>query len=65
MFVVDLQELEQKRARQAAESQSAVEAELEGLRTEGGRSPLSPADIKAKNTGECEVANNLIEINTE
>lgn len=57
MFVVDLQELEQKRARQAAEAQSAVEAELESFSTVGGRSPLSPADIKAKNTGQCEAAN--------
>ncbi|XP_075891171.1 centrosomal protein of 131 kDa isoform X2 [Nelusetta ayraudi] len=45
-----IQELEQKRARQAAEAQSAVEAELESFSTVGGRSPLSPADIKAKNT---------------
>lgn len=56
VFALDLQELEQKRARQAAEAPSTVEAELEGLSTAGGRSPLSPADIKAKNTGQCEVA---------
>lgn len=49
---VFLQELEQKRAQQAAESQSAVEVELEGLGTLVQRSLPSPADIKAKNTGQ-------------
>lgn len=57
VFGVHLQELEQKRALQAAETQSsAVEAELEGLSAVGRRSPVSPADIKAKNTGQCEGA---------
>uniref|UniRef100_A0A3Q1B9C5 Centrosomal protein 131 n=1 Tax=Amphiprion ocellaris TaxID=80972 RepID=A0A3Q1B9C5_AMPOC len=52
-----IQELQQKRAQRAAEVQHAAEVELEGLRQAGvvGRrkpnnSPMSPTDIKTKNT---------------
>uniref|UniRef100_A0A667YIY8 Centrosomal protein 131 n=1 Tax=Myripristis murdjan TaxID=586833 RepID=A0A667YIY8_9TELE len=51
-----IQELQQKRAQRAAEVQHVAEEELENLRQSGkvGRknknSPMSPTDIKAKNT---------------
>lgn len=71
VVVVELQELEQKRAQRAAEVQHAAEAELESLSTEAGcrkpprispastsnNSPMSPTDVKAKNTGQCEQVN--------